>query len=89
MELRDYLHFNRLTVSSFSRRLHLLSPVHLYKVVNGKRRPSRRLAHHIELITHGQVTLKELLNARYEEDEQENKDTNNFTHVDYNFHNPI
>ncbi len=61
MELRDYLYFNKIKIAEFSRKLDMLSAVHLYKIVSGKRKPSRRLAKDIEHATGGLVKAEELM----------------------------
>lgn len=61
MKLRDYLYHNRITITEFAQVLDY-SRGHLTSVVNGKLRPSKKLARQIEKNTNGQVTVQELLN---------------------------
>lgn len=61
MNLRDYLHFNRITVTEFAKTVDY-SRGHLASIVNGKLKPSKKLARQIEKATNGQVTIEELLN---------------------------
>lgn len=59
MNLRDYLHFNRMTASSLAKKLNI-SPNHLRSICRGDLRCGFELATKIEIITGGHVTVKEL-----------------------------
>ena len=59
MELRDYLHFSRKTITSFAKNISI-SRCHLTQIVNGHKRASIHLAKHIEEVTGGEVTVKDL-----------------------------
>lgn len=60
MDLRIYLYSNRISITDFSKQLKC-SRDHLSKIVNGKLKPSLRLAEDIQQATNGEVTIKELL----------------------------
>lgn len=60
MDLRTYLFQKRISIADFSRQLKC-SRDHLSRIVNGKLKPSARLAEDIEQATDGEVTVKELL----------------------------
>lgn len=60
MDLRTYLFQKRTSIADFSRQLKC-SRDHLSRIVNGKLKPSERLAKDIEEATNGEVTAKELL----------------------------
>ncbi len=60
MDLRTYLFHKRMSIADFSRRLKC-SRDHLSRIVNGKLKPSARLAEDIEQATNGEVTIDELL----------------------------
>lgn len=59
MELRDYMHFNKLSCPAMAKDLGIHA-VYLSAIKNGKRKPGYELAMKIELLTGGQVTSKEL-----------------------------
>jgi DNA-binding transcriptional regulator YdaS (Cro superfamily) len=61
MDLREWLFRNRIKITPFARSLEY-DPVHLNKIVNGKRNPSKRLAKAIEKATNGEVKADELVN---------------------------
>ena len=63
MNLRDYLHVNHMTTGQFARELGLESPIYLYRIKNGHKKPGKRLAKDIVAATGGQVTMDELMNA--------------------------
>lgn len=60
MDLRTYLFHKRISIADFSRQLKC-SRDHLSRIVNGKLKPSERLAEDISQATDGEVTVKELL----------------------------
>jgi transcriptional regulator with XRE-family HTH domain len=60
MNLREYLFVKRMTIQEFSEIVDY-SRVHISGIVNGKLRPSRKLAKRIEKETNGEVTIQELL----------------------------
>jgi len=60
MNLREYLFVKRITVKDFSELVDY-SRTHLSAIVNGKLRPSPKLARRIEKATEGEVTVEELL----------------------------
>jgi len=60
MDLRTYLFNNRLSVKEFAEKLHC-SRTHMSAVMNGRLKPSIRLAASIERETNGEVKIKELL----------------------------
>lgn len=60
MDLRTYLFHKRMSIAEFSRQLKC-NRDHLSRIVNGKLKPSQRLAKDIEQLTEGEVTIKELL----------------------------
>ena len=63
MDLREYLFRKRLTVKEFSETLDY-TRTHLSQIINGNRRPSKRLAKAIEELTEGEVTIHELLKKK-------------------------
>lgn len=60
MNLNEYLQTNDLTVSKFAIFSRLNQPT-LWRIVNGKFKPSAKTASIIEQATGGAVTLRELL----------------------------
>lgn len=60
MDLRTYLFNHRMKVVEFGRRINF-SPIHLYKIIHGERKPSLKLAKIIEKETNGEVKAEELL----------------------------
>ena len=66
MELRDYLHFSRKTVTEFAKELQL-SRSYITQLVSGKRKASRLVAKHIQEITGGEVTAEEVSQGNYVE----------------------
>jgi len=60
MELRDYLHKNRIKIIDFARQLEY-GRTYINEIVNGTKRPGKRLAKEIERQTGGEVTVRELL----------------------------
>ena len=63
MDLRTYLFHKRISVTAFSKILGC-SRIHLSEIINGRRIPSLMLAKSIEMVTHGEVTTKELLKEK-------------------------
>lgn len=63
MDLREYLFRQRISVQEFAEKLEY-SRTHLSLIVNGKGRPSPRLAKAIEKATNGEVTAEELLKKK-------------------------
>lgn len=59
MELRDYMHFNRITIEQMAKQL-AVHPMYLSSIKNKKRKPSEDLAEKIEILTGGEVTVKEI-----------------------------
>lgn len=62
MDLRTYLFQKRRSIADFSRQLKC-SRDHLSRIINGKLKPSQRLAEDIEQLTDGEVTVQELLGS--------------------------
>ncbi len=60
MNLRDYLSIHRLSVKEFSHAVDY-SRTHLSAIVNGKLKPSPKLARRIEKETNGEVKAEDLL----------------------------
>lgn len=60
MNLRDYLHFERIATKHFAQELDI-SPTHLYAYLSGRIRISKKLARAIEKKTNGKVTAEEVL----------------------------
>jgi DNA-binding transcriptional regulator YdaS (Cro superfamily) len=60
MNLRDYLHFNRICVTEFSKKTGI-SRSYLNIIINRNYRPSIRIAKCIEEATDKQVTALELI----------------------------
>lgn len=63
MNLRDYLHFERISVTEMAKQLQI-SRSYLNRIVLEQMRPSKQLAKHIELLTNGKVKAKELLKEK-------------------------
>lgn len=59
MNIRDYLHVNRIRASDFARKLGV-TPSYFIMVKNGKLKPGILLSKQIEIETGGKVTIKEL-----------------------------
>lgn len=60
MNLRDYLHFERITLKSFCDSIEM-SPTHLGGYINGRLRVSKKVARAIERATNGKVTAKQVM----------------------------
>lgn len=60
MNLRDYLHFERIKLKDFAQSLDL-SLGHLSAYVNGRLRVSKKVARAIEKVTKGKVKIEEVL----------------------------
>ena len=60
MNLRDYLSIHRLSVKEFSQSVDY-SRTHLSAIVNGKLKPSPKLARRIEKETNGEVKAQDLM----------------------------
>lgn len=60
MELRDYLHFKRITILDFAKKVDIHRGT-LSLILNGKQRAGKRLAVDIERVTNGEVTVAEVL----------------------------
>ena len=60
MNLRDYLHFERISTKSFAESLEL-TPMHLYAYLSGRIRVSKKVARAIEKKTQGKVTAEEII----------------------------
>jgi DNA-binding transcriptional regulator YdaS (Cro superfamily) len=69
MELRDYLHKNKIRKKEFSIRIGYSIP-YIGRVCEYLRRPSERLAKAIEDGTNGEVSVHELLTAEYKSDKK-------------------
>lgn len=63
MNLREYLFVHRLSVKEFSKTLGY-SRTHLSAIVNGKFKPSKKLAQYIEKMTNSEVKVEELLKGQ-------------------------
>jgi DNA-binding transcriptional regulator YdaS (Cro superfamily) len=59
MELRDYMHFHRVTCMAMSKDLGI-HYMYLSAIKNGKRKAGFELAMKIEKLTGGKVTMKDL-----------------------------
>lgn len=60
MELKIYLVRNKMSITDFSKKLRY-SRDHLSRVINGTKRPSKKLAEDIEKATNGEVKAEDLL----------------------------
>ena len=65
MNLREYLFQHRMSVTDFSQLVDY-SRTHLSAIVNGKLKPSPKLARRIEKETQGEVKAKDLLKGENE-----------------------
>jgi transcriptional regulator with XRE-family HTH domain len=59
MNLKEYLYLKKVTIKDLSELLDYSRP-HLSGVVNGKLKPSRKLARAIQKYTNGEVTMEEI-----------------------------
>ncbi len=64
MNLRDYLHFKKMTLNELSEKLGI-SPNHLGAIKRLETPPSKQLAKFIEKLTDGEVLATELMNQKY------------------------
>lgn len=60
MNLRDYLHTERIKGAALARLLDI-HPVYLYALKNGRMQPGYKLAKRIEMVTGGKVTIDDLM----------------------------
>jgi DNA-binding transcriptional regulator YdaS (Cro superfamily) len=60
MNLRDYLHFQRITIKAFSESIEM-STTHITGYINGRLRLSQKVARAIERVTDGKVTAKQIM----------------------------
>lgn len=60
MELRDYLHFKRITLKDFASMCGF-SRGHFHRILNAGGRPGPKLVRKIEEVTKGEVTRYDLL----------------------------
>lgn len=60
MKLKDYLYFNRITITNFAKTLGI-SRCYMTMIVNGKFKPSARIAKLIEDGTNGEITYYDLI----------------------------
>ncbi len=60
MNLRDYLHFERIKLKTFAESIDM-SITHISGYINGRLRVSKKVARNIEKITQGKVTAKEIM----------------------------
>ncbi len=60
MNLREYLFIKRMTVTEISKMLECNRP-YMSAIVNGRLKPSKRLAKDIERVTNGEVKAEEIL----------------------------
>lgn len=67
MNLRDYLHFKKITVRAFAQMTDM-APIYISQIKNGKNIPSAKLARRIEAITNGEVEA-----SQFEEERQKRK----------------
>lgn len=60
MNLRDYLHFERIKLKDFAESIDM-SVTHISGYINGRLRVSKKVARNIEKATEGKVTAKQIL----------------------------
>lgn len=60
MNLRDYLHFERIKIKKFADSLELSSS-HITNYLHGRNRMSRKVARAIERVTEGKVTAEQIM----------------------------
>ncbi len=60
MELDEWLFRNRMTVTDFAKSLEISRGM-MNRIVHKHVKPGKRLARDIEIATHGQVSIKELM----------------------------
>ena len=63
MNLRDYLHFQRMTIQEFADKVGY-TRTHLSMIVNDKMNPSARLAKDIERLTNGEVEASQWIKKK-------------------------
>lgn len=63
MNLRDFLHFNNLTLTEFAQELKIHAN-YLSAIARGARKPSELVAQMIELKSKGKVTAEEVMNQQ-------------------------
>jgi len=63
MDLRDYLHYNKLTLKEFAEKLGI-TPNYLGAIKRGEEIPSKQLVKMIALVTNGEVTLNEIMSQK-------------------------
>lgn len=60
MDLKDYLYLKRMTINDFSELIGY-SRNHISGIINGRLKPTKKLAMYIELKTNGEVKAEDLL----------------------------
>lgn len=65
MDLREYLFRNRITITDFGKKIDC-PRAYLSQIVNGHKKPGKRLAKAIQDATNDVVTIQELLQIRGE-----------------------
>jgi len=60
MNLKDYLYIKRMNINQFSEFIGY-SRNHISGIINGRLKPTRKLAQYIEKMTNGEVKAEELL----------------------------
>lgn len=64
MQLRDYLHHNKIKKKDFAEKIGF-NVNYLGAVAEYVRKPSKKFAMIVEMITEGKVTMDEIMNAEY------------------------
>lgn len=60
MNLKDYLYIKRLSITEFSKQTGY-SRNHISGIINGRLKPTKKLAQYIQLLTDGEVKAEDLM----------------------------
>lgn len=63
MDLKDYLYIKRMTINQFAELIGY-SRNHISGIINGRLKPTKKLAQYIEKMTEGEVTVEDLLKGK-------------------------
>lgn len=74
MDLKDYLYIKRMTINEFSELIGY-SRNHISGIINGRLKPTKKLALYIEKMTEGEVKANELMKIVPEKETQKTTPT--------------
>ena len=66
MDLKDYLYLKRMTINEFSEWIGY-SRTHISGIINGRLKPTKKLAQYIEKMTEGEVKAGDLMKGESDE----------------------